>query len=384
MQVLRLAQSWSQTAKAVLGGSGLAPVLPTGKTVVPESAAPAPATAPMLQPDTFVKAPPAALTAVRSDAERIMSGLAQSRPAAVTTAATTPSFAIPGLADILKGMMPSKPVVATPVTTPIATPPVAPVPVPVAPPVVAPIAPPPPPAAPAAIPMPWESKPEAYKPLTNTPMPWSSAPGAYQPLTNIPMPWESRPAPQAEQAQAVAPSNATASGQAPYINQYHPDGEGQGYTNGGSNCGPTSAAMIARAFGYGAGMTDAKLINHLGAIGGTTSAGTSVNGIAAMARAMGKQGTVKGPSADTAWIADQLRAGKMVVANGDYYAMAPHDASKIGSGGHYVAVIGLDGNGNFLVHDPADRGIQNKSFTPDQLARFINANRNGGWQVSIG
>jgi hypothetical protein len=231
--------------------------------------------------------------------------------------------------------------------------------------------------------MPWNSVPGSYKPLTNTPMPWDSKPGTYQPLTNIPMPWDPKPAPAAP-AQAVAPSSAAASGKAPYINQYHPDGEGQGYTNGSSNCGPTSAAMIARAFGYGAGMSDAKLINHLGQIGGTTGAGTNVNGIAAMARAMGKEGTVKGPHADTGWIAEQLRAGKMVVANGDYYAMPPHDAAKIGQGGHYVAVVGIDGAGNFIVHDPADRGIQNKAFTPDQLARFINANSNGGWQISIG
>src|SRR5690349_17613443 len=38
-------------------------------------------------------------------------------------------------------------------------------------------------------------------------------------------------------------------GKVPYINQYRPAGAANGYTNGPSNCGPTSMAMIARAFG---------------------------------------------------------------------------------------------------------------------------------------
>lgn len=171
---------------------------------------------------------------------------------------------------------------------------------------------------------------------------------------------------------------------APYINQYHPDGEANGYTNGGANCGPTSMAMIARAFGYGQGLSDAQLINQLGGYGHTSADGTSVNGIAAMAQAIGKGAEIRGPGPDTAWIAEQLRAGKLVVANGDYYAMGSHDRSKIGSGGHYVAVIGLDANGNFLVNDPADSGIQGRAFTPEELAVFIKSNNNGGYQIAVG
>lgn len=180
------------------------------------------------------------------------------------------------------------------------------------------------------------------------------------------------------------PPAAPAPVAAPYINQYHPDGEANGYTNGGSNCGPTSMAMIARAFGYGQGLTDAQLINQLGGFGHTTADGTSVNGIAAMAQAIGKTGDIHGPGPDTAWIAEQLRAGKLVVANGDYYAMGSHDRSKIGSGGHYVAVIGLDADGNFLVDDPADNGIRGRAFTPEALAVFIKSNNNGGYQIAIG
>ena len=74
----------------------------------------------------------------------------------------------------------------------------------------------------------------------------------------------------------------------------------------------------------------------------------------------------------------------MVVANGDYYAMADHNRAKIGQGGHYVAVVGMDASGNFLVNDPADANIKGRAFTPDELATFIKSNSNGGYQVAIG
>lgn len=167
----------------------------------------------------------------------------------------------------------------------------------------------------------------------------------------------------------------------PFISQYSPAGQENGYTNGSANCGPTSMAMIARAFGYGQGMTDAQLINHLGRAGGTTGDGTNVNGILAMAQAMGKQGEMKGPGADVNWIAEQLKAGKMVVANLDYYATAGHQNDGKTSG-HYVTVAGMDANGNFIIRDPADQNV--KTLTPQQLAYAISQNPNGGYQFAIG
>jgi hypothetical protein len=180
---------------------------------------------------------------------------------------------------------------------------------------------------------------------------------------------------------APAPSQSAAHGQAPYINQYSPSGAAQGYSNGPANCGPTSMAMIARAFGYGQGMSDAKLINHLGSMGGTNGEGTGINGIVAMAHGIGKGAQVKGPGANTDWIRQQLEAGKLVVANGDYFAMPGHHG-KVGTAGHYVAVVGIAGDGNFLVHDPADRGISEVSASG--LARFIDGNANGGYQIAVG
>lgn len=177
------------------------------------------------------------------------------------------------------------------------------------------------------------------------------------------------------------PARKVGNYEVPNISQYRPAGAENGYSNGPSNCGPTSMAQIARALGYGKGMTDAQLINHLGSIGGTTSAGTSVNGIVAMARAMGKEGVVRGPGANVEWMKEQLRAGKLLVANGDYYAMPPHQ-NEARTSGHYVTVAGLDANGNFIVRDPADLNV--RTITPAQMAHFINSNPNGGWCISIG
>lgn len=172
-------------------------------------------------------------------------------------------------------------------------------------------------------------------------------------------------------------------GNAPWISQFNPAGNDGSYYNGAANCGPASMAMIARAFGLGEGLTDAKLINKLGEAGGTTADGTGVNGISVMARSLGLNAEQRGPGANVDWIAEQLRAGKMVVANGDYFAMAPHaNSARVGTGGHYVAVVGMDANGNFLVNDPADRNVG--AVSPADLARFIASNRNGGYQIAIG
>jgi hypothetical protein len=103
-----------------------------------------------------------------------------------------------------------------------------------------------------------------------------------------------------------------------------------------------------------------------------------------MAAGIGKAGEVRGPGANTAWIAEQLKAGKQVVANGDYYAMGDHNRAKVGAGGHYVAVVGQDEAGNFLVNDPADAKYNPKAFTASELATFISSNTNGGYQVAVG
>ncbi|MBI3184437.1 MAG: C39 family peptidase [Myxococcales bacterium] len=205
-----------------------------------------------------------------------------------------------------------------------------------------------------------------------------AAQSTYSPPAQLPDPVDLSPAQQVEE---VGDRGQVDGSQVPFISQYRPAGAERGYSNGPANCGPTSMAMLARAFGYGAGMTDAELINHLGRIGGTGANGTGVNGIAAMAQAMGKGAETRGPGPQVEWMAEQLRAGKMVVANGDYFAMPPHQ-NESRTSGHYVAVAGLDAQGNFIVRDPADQNV--RTVTPEQMAHFIRSNPNGGYQVAIG
>ncbi|MBM3275006.1 MAG: C39 family peptidase [Candidatus Sericytochromatia bacterium] len=169
--------------------------------------------------------------------------------------------------------------------------------------------------------------------------------------------------------------------QTPYISQYSPAGREFGYTNGNANCGPASMAMVARAIGYGSNLNDAQLINYLGGVGRTGASGTSVNGIAAMAQTMGLAAEIRGSGPDTAWIAQQLTAGRYVVANGDYFAMAPH-ANPNRTSGHYVLITGRDAYGRFLVQDPADPDA--RAVDEQELAHYIRSNTNGGFQVAVG
>jgi hypothetical protein len=175
--------------------------------------------------------------------------------------------------------------------------------------------------------------------------------------------------------------------QVPWISQLNPSGSEFGYSNATANCGPASMAMIARANGWGTGLSDAQLINQLGAIGGTTAEGTSINGIAAMAQAMGKGADIQGlPELGTQgmlnWVDQSLAAGKNIVANGDFYSEPGRDPSQ-GPSGHYIDVVGKDENGNYKIRDPWSKEIT--TMTPDQLINFLKNNPvNHGYAVAVG
>jgi hypothetical protein len=175
--------------------------------------------------------------------------------------------------------------------------------------------------------------------------------------------------------------------QVPWISQLNPSGSEFGYSNATANCGPASVAMIARAKGWGAGLTDAQLINQLGAIGGTTADGTSINGIAAMAQAMGQKAEINGlPEVGAqgmlSWIDSSLAAGKKIVANGDFYSEPGRDSGQ-GPSGHYIDVVGKDESGNYKIRDPWSKEVT--TMTPDQLVNFLKNNPvNHGYAVAIG
>lgn len=164
----------------------------------------------------------------------------------------------------------------------------------------------------------------------------------------------------------------------PYISQRTPDGAPRGY-DGEANCGPSSMAMIARHLGLRGGR-DAALVLELARIGGTNSdVGTSLPGMERIATRLGLTCDVA-QGVDLARVRRVLAAGGYVVANGDYYAMPPHE-DPTQYEGHYVLVYGIDPRGRFLVHDPYDHAVE--SVTAPELGRFLAAHEEGGYTLAI-
>jgi hypothetical protein len=172
-------------------------------------------------------------------------------------------------------------------------------------------------------------------------------------------------------------------GKVPLINQLAPSGNDGSYFNGQANCGPTSMAMVARAVGYGSHLTDAQLVMDMYRKCGTQGGdGTPVDGIRQGANAIGLDATTYRSSAGVEKMAEELRNGKMVVANGDYYALPAPGRINNANGGHYVVVTGMDDAGNFLVNDPA--GGLKLTLTPQQMAQYLRENPNGGFFTAVG
>ncbi len=172
-------------------------------------------------------------------------------------------------------------------------------------------------------------------------------------------------------------------GKVPLINQLAPSGNDGSYFNGQANCGPTSMAMVARAVGYGSHLTDAQLVMDMYRKCGTQGGdGTPVDGIRQGANAIGLDATTYRSSAGVEKMAEEIRNGKMVVANGDYYALPAPGRINNTNGGHYVVVTGMDDAGNFLVNDPA--GGLKLTLTPQQMAQYLRENPNGGYFTAVG
>lgn len=169
----------------------------------------------------------------------------------------------------------------------------------------------------------------------------------------------------------------------PYINQMHSEGSADDW-NASSNCGPTTMAMIAKGLGYGRSMVDGDLVNQLARSEGVGASGAGYDTIAAMARDIGLSSSVKNtPTA--AWVQQQLEDGKLIAANGDRGVTLrneqPPYASGQLTGGHWIAVVGMTQDGNFLVQDPSTTC---KVLSPAQLEAFFRAHGDGGWAVAIG
>jgi hypothetical protein len=170
----------------------------------------------------------------------------------------------------------------------------------------------------------------------------------------------------------------------PQMSQTRPIGADASYTNGASNCGPTSMAMLARAVGYGADLNDAQLISKFAQVGKSDGEGTSANGMVAIAGEMGMQASVKCPtSADD--VAAQLKAGKAVVVCGNYDTEPQHYHPEKGPRGHYLLITGQDKQGNFILRDPFNEFAKPPpALTPTQLQEFLSTANGGGTAIALG
>lgn len=166
----------------------------------------------------------------------------------------------------------------------------------------------------------------------------------------------------------------------PYINQLTSDGGADDW-NAQSNCGPTSVAMIAKAFGKFAGWRDGDTVEEVRRLGGVGPDGAGADTVAAMGRAAGltSYGPVWGAQLD--WIRSQLAQGHLVAANGNRGVTLENASFNDGvTGGHWIVVTGIDQNGNFLVNDPS---TDCHSLTPEQLQRYFNSHEYGGAAVAF-
>ena len=132
----------------------------------------------------------------------------------------------------------------------------------------------------------------------------------------------------------------------------------------GSFCGPTTVAMIAKAFGKLSGVGDAAAINWLAARAGIGANGTGWTAVQTMARAAGLSVSDPMFGSDLEWVNGQLAAGKLIAAYG----------------GRWLVVCGRGANGDYLVQDPS---TECKGLPPSELRRFFTSGEGGGVGLAI-
>jgi hypothetical protein len=153
----------------------------------------------------------------------------------------------------------------------------------------------------------------------------------------------------------------------PHINQTRPDGARSDYVDIG-RCGPTCMAMVARAYGLGASLSDAELVERLSRIAGTAERwGTDRTGLYRMAAHL-KLKSLDWDGEATVWMARQLEQERYVVAAGNPFVLPPRETAAR-YGGHFIVVDGMDEVGNFLMKNPWPDGVHR--VTPEQMWKFL-------------
>lgn len=166
------------------------------------------------------------------------------------------------------------------------------------------------------------------------------------------------------------------------ISQLFSDGTEDDW-NRNANCGPATTAMIAKAFGFHRNdWSDGKLVNWLASQGGVGGDGAGWGQVQQMAQSVGLKVSNPMYGDDLEWVKAQLKAGKLVAANGNRGVTLDHSSYTDGvTGGHWIVIKGVDANGNFLVEDPS---TDCKSLSPSEMRRYFDSRDGGGVAVAIG
>jgi len=190
--------------------------------------------------------------------------------------------------------------------------------------------------------------------------------------------------PQVDNAQGV--QNNGGNGQAGWkdaqtVNQIRPDGDNtsQNYVDAGYNCGPATAATLARMMGTREGQSNASLVTELAAKHGTDAQGTKPGSMMGMIQDVG--GKVDGNQLVGDYKDSQL---DHMLAKGDKAVMEvglQNADGKTGEGTHWIMVNGKDKDGNYLVKDPLKGDYK---ATPQQLRdAFHRAGTVGGTLIAV-
>ncbi len=168
--------------------------------------------------------------------------------------------------------------------------------------------------------------------------------------------------------------------------QTKPNGCGDWY--GEWTCGPSSVALTARYFKpqYGRGLSQFELMTHLAEESGCTLSGTSVERQQKMLKLIGLNFERSSEDTDTvAWMRKQLEAGKIIVSGGNSRAR-PHQTPKEGHSGHWLAIVGLTKDGQFVFMDPgrnAHGDVNTKPASEEQLVQWMKNKRQNDRQIAV-
>lgn len=148
-----------------------------------------------------------------------------------------------------------------------------------------------------------------------------------------------------------------------------------GHPNQRMNCAPATMALIERYLGPELLVSDRALVAALARVARTDRTGTGPDGVISMVRSLGLNGAILG---DWLHLVRYLGPVQYVVRDRGCLALAAGNAFALPwnqrpgqIGGHAIALVGVDAEGNFLVQDPGDTAPLLRTLTPLELTRFI-------------